>query len=223
MPYSFGRKYRKYRKMFRGRGRSHYVSSAKSLVQYKYNKPEPKYKDGTSTNAVSTPLSFFCTAIDQGTAQSQRIGNQISKYALRLNYVTSPNASATSGVIMRVMVIEDKFPNKTALTATQLATLVLTNPNPTTAGVVSPAIPENFDRFRVYYDQQHMIAPPTQDLSVTPHNVVVPIKSSSVYTGSTCADGSTMTRGALYVLILPSVGSAGPSLDIFWRLIYNDN
>lgn len=224
MPYStYRRRYKKsgVRKSSR---RAYSVPAAKSLVRYRFNKPEPKYADFpiSYTNILFPPNLTFLTAINQGSGQGQRIGNEISKYALRLNYITSPHASATTGSILRVMCIEDRFPNKVALTSTQLIQLVITNPAGSAQGVISAAIPENFHRFRVYYDQQHMVSPPSQDLSRTPHHVVIPLRSQTLFTGTTPTDSSVLTRGALYVLAFSDTGTNGPSAEGFARLIYND-
>ena len=205
------------------------AGAARSLVCYRPFKQETKYKDTTliAAEVCYDDVNFYRTTdINTGSGQGQRIANAITKRALRLNYCIVANSGSTHGAVIRVMVVEDRHCNKTALTSAQLGAALLTDPT-TADAIISPAIPENYSRFKIWYDMQHMISPATGgDLGAVPHTVVIKMGTTSVYTGTTCSDASTMTEGCVYIWVTSNVASSDTTNKPAWsgiaRLTYND-
>lgn len=139
---------------------------ARRLIPYKPYSGETKYLDSywsytviAGTGTVLTFTSYGTSPpapglsmnlISQGTAKTQRIGNKVKVYRIRLNGIVVLPAASTSGDIMRIILYEDKQANGGGATVAN----ILEQNNMTSRQAM-----DYVDRIRVIKDRYYTVNP----------------------------------------------------------------
>lgn len=212
---------------YNGRGGSGEVKyldpTPTGLVPAGWNSFSPCAKSSGSGDYAYGPLAFnISSVIASGTNVNQRVGNHLYLEEMRLNYVTCAAPNGNRSELVRIMVIVDDWPNKTTMgtnadtnqarvtNATALCTLLLKDYALMTVTdgyqiMIAQAVPENYYRFKIKYDQIHQVSASAADIAAVPHSIVIPLGINAIYTdNSTSFDGSNQTKGSVWVLMIGS-------------------
>lgn len=167
------------------------------------------FTGGTAVTTTATPFHF--TAIAQGTAQNQRIGNSIYLTGMAINFNWYISASAAISHI-RFVIFQDTQtqPDDTAIAWTELMD------NAAILAMINRGSQRN--RFKILYDQQSMLGQNSNEAEVFP-KVYMPIKKTVEFNGTASSD---IQKNGIYGLVISSEATDTPIFNYYARLYYHD-
>jgi len=193
-----------------------------------------RWKDSNLTAAAikndASTHRILLNGLDLGTQADQRSGSSVYFEDLKINGLIksgSTGSALTTNNIVRFIIYKDNSPGGTAMTTTNVLSLLFNSAGGDTAVFLNQR-PDQSTRMSVLYDHLFSIPAATASKGSTaiPFSTIIPLNCVTTYTGSPVTDESTIARNAIGILILSltvsGVATDNPNAAYNCRLTFRD-
>lgn len=183
-----------------------------------------------STSAVSAAVDYNGTVINlsniaQGTDVNTRDGDSILLQYQSLGLKMYNNVAATSGSVLRAMIVRDNEQDGVDPTPSQ----ILDSPG-STLGVVGPlnffsAMPgtDRKHRFEIMFDRRYTLAPTVTMIQTDVWEQYYKAGNKHILYDATAAADASNREGSLFLVLISDQQTNTVIVDYFHRLLFTDN
>lgn len=178
--------------------------------------PEFKWKDTASTITLNTTYStILLNGLVQGTDAGNRIGRSIKVKSLELSFLVSRNIADTAQHSVRIMLVLDKEPKATIISASD----VLTD---TSYYINSPRNLNNKNQYVILKDWK-LPLPANGGTEVFIRDYYRKFDLHTTYNNGNLGGITDIESNALYLIMVSDATANLPSITYFNRIRYLDN